>query len=350
MQLLKLAVIGTGALGRHHARILAGLSGVQLVGVADLNAASGQAVAQSCRTQWVPDYRELLDKIDAAVVAVPTAVHRDVARYCLERHIPVLVEKPIASDTRQAEELVRIAERRSTLLQVGHVERFNPAWTAAAPFLAGPVFIRAERFSAYAFRSMDIGVVHDVMIHDLDLVLSIVRSPLLRVEALGTTIVGGQEDCMQARLTFENGCIADLCANRVSPMPRRTMQVFSFDGCTSIDFTTRDVVHYSQSAALRYGPSLPERANRPGANLDQMRKDVFGTEICVKRPVVSAADALTEELGDFIECVRTGRRPRVTGREALTAMRVAEQVLKSATEQRDALLARRTPIPIRKAA
>lgn len=350
MQSLRLAVVGTGALGRHHARILSGMDGVQLVGVADVNAASGQAVAEGCRTRWVADYRELLGEVDAVVVAVPTFAHREVAGECLERRISALVEKPIASNVAQAEELVALAEAHGTLLQVGHVERFNPAWTTAAKLVGDPLYIRSERFSTYAFRSMDIGVVHDVMIHDLDLVLSVVNAPVTEVEAFGTTLVGGHEDCVNARLTFENGCIADVCANRVSPVMRRAMQVWGVDGCTSIDFGTREVVHFAQSETLRHGSPLPARAQQPGADIDQMKKDLFGTYLRVERPDVPQADALTGELVEFVDCVRTGRRPQVTGQAALEAMRVADRVLQAMDAHRRQVFAKRSGSPSRKAA
>lgn len=327
MPLLKLAVIGTGALGRHHSRILSTMEGVQLVGIADVNEVAGRAVAENCRTRWTDDYRTLLADVDAVVVAVPTFAHRDVAGECLERRIPVLVEKPIASNLRQARELVERADARGVLLQVGHVERHNPAWLAAVPYVDQPRYIRSERFSPYSFRSTDIGVVHDVLIHDIDLSLAVAGSPLVRCEAVGASIVGGHEDCVQTRLTFASGCVADLCANRVSPVARRSMQIWSQAGCTSIDFASREVLHYARSETLMYGSSLPERAKQPGANIEQMKNDVFGTYIRVKRPTVATADALTDELREFTTCVRTGARPAVSGREAIAAMEVADQIL-----------------------
>ena len=178
---LKVAVVGVGALGRHHARILSEMAGVDLLAVAEKNPKTGLAVAEKCRTRWVLDYRELFDEADAVVVAVPTTHHLAVASEFLERSIPVLVEKPLAATLEQASQLVELADENNTLLQVGHIERFNPATRAAWRICGPPRYIRSERLSTYAFRSTDIGVVHDLMIHDLDLILDLVNCRVTRV-------------------------------------------------------------------------------------------------------------------------------------------------------------------------
>src|SRR5262245_20812569 len=190
---LRMAVVGTGALGRHHARILSQLPGVALVAVADTNAAAAAETAEHCRTRPTTDYRELLPEVEAVVVAVPTTSHHRVAGDFLDAGVDVFVEKPIASRVEEARELVDLAARRGALLQVGHVERYNPALLAARPFLADPKYVRAERLAPFSFRSTDIGVVHDLMIHDLDLVLDLVAAPVADVQAFGASILGGQE-------------------------------------------------------------------------------------------------------------------------------------------------------------
>jgi predicted dehydrogenase len=224
---------------------------------------------------------------------------------------------------------VELAEANSTLLQVGHVERFNPATTAAWPLIEAPKYIRAERFSPYAFRSTDISVVHDVMIHDLDLVLALVAAPVQRVEAFGVSLLGGHEDCVQARIGFANGCIADLTANRVSPVQRRHMQVWSASGCVDIDFALRQVAHYAPGDALKYGTSPLERARQPGADIERLKAEVFGTFIKLHKPDVAPRDALSEELLAFVNCVQSNQAPLVGGREALQAMLVSEEILAS---------------------
>lgn len=328
MNPLRLAVIGTGALGRHHARILSGMPDVALVAVSDLNSAAGREVAEKHNTRYVAEYRELLGEVDAAVVATPTCAHLPVARDFLQRRIPVLVEKPVASSLAEAEELAFLAGEHETLLQVGHVERFNPAFAAACESIGDPRYIRAERYSPFAFRSTDISVVHDVMIHDLDLVLSLVPAEVVRVEAFGINLLGQLEDCVQARLTFSNGCIADVSANRVSPVQKRAMQVWSAAGCTAIDFASREVMHFSRGEMLETGPSPVELARRPGAVIDELKARVFGEFLRVDRPAVAAGDALTAELASFIECVRTRTEPVVGPPEALAVMTVADDILR----------------------
>jgi predicted dehydrogenase len=331
MKALRLAVIGTGALGRHHARILADMPGVELTAIADTNPVVGAEIAAKCRTTWVADYRELFDRLDAVVVAVPTQAHHAVASEFLRHGIDVLVEKPIAKTLEQADQLVELAATRGVLLQVGHIERFNPALTAVRPHLREPRYIRAERYSPYSFRSTDIGVVHDMMIHDLDLVLSLVPAAIERVEAFGVSILGEHEDCVQARLTFVDGCVADFSANRVSPVTRRNMQVWSADGCAHLDFAARESVLYAPSPTLRYGTSPLERARQPGVNLEQLREEMFGTYIKVHRPTVTPRDQLTEELLAFTDCVRTRQRPLVDGVQAARAMAAAERILEQVT-------------------
>ena len=240
MKRLRVGVVGTGALGRHHARIYSSLETTELIAVADMSADRGRAVAESCRTRWYEDFQSLFGLVDAVSIAVPTFAHLDVASEFLKRGIAVLVEKPLASNVTQAAALVAAAEAAQTTLQVGHVERFNPAAQLARRLAGCPRYIRAERTSPYAFRSTDIGVVLDVMIHDLDLILDLVQSPIADAEAFGVSILGENEDCAQARLRFKNGCIADLSANRVHPTSRRSMQIWSETGCLSVDLMARN--------------------------------------------------------------------------------------------------------------
>ncbi len=333
MTRLRLAVVGVGALGRHHARILSELAEVELVAVADSRAEQGQEIATKCRTRWVADFRELLSRklVDAVSVVVPTVAHREVAGAFLEVGIPVLVEKPLAANATHARELVELASRLGTLLQVGHIERFNPAFQAAQPLIVEPKYIRTERTSGYTFRSTDIGVVHDLMIHDIDLVLSLVRSPLHSVEAFGTTVMGGHEDVAQARLRFENGCVADLTASRISPTVARSLQAWSANGCVTCDMHTREVKRFAPSDELRLGTPPLDLARQPGADIEQLKRDVFGRFVSVESHAINASspDALMQELIEFVECARSGRSPLVDGEQALQAMFVAEAVLRS---------------------
>lgn len=334
MPRLRMAVIGVGALGRHHARILSENTGVQLVAVVDSRAEQGQDVASKCATKWLPDYHELVSRnvVDAVSVVVPTVAHWQVAGDFLRAGIPVLVEKPLAANVDQAKELVALASQSGALLQVGHIERFNPAFQAASIRIRQPKYIRAERTSAYTFRSTDIGAVHDLMIHDIDLVLSLVRSPLTSVEAFGVTVMGGHEDAVQARLRFESGCIADLTASRISPVVSRSLHAWSAAGCVTCDMHSREVRQYAPSDRLRFGTPPLELARQPGADIEQLKKDVFGEFLQVDVIPVSNSgpDALTCELNGFVDCVKSGLSPHVDGAQGLAAMIVAEQILLSA--------------------
>lgn len=325
---MKMAVIGVGALGRHHARILASMPGVELVAVADANAEQARKIAEQHGCEWTTEYRTLLERVEAVSVAAPTFAHREVGTACLAAGLPALIEKPLASNLADARALVELAERKRLPLAVGHVERFNPAYQTLKGLAGRPRYIRTERVSPFAFRSTDIGAVHDLMIHDLDLVLDLTGSRVTRVEAFGVSILGRQEDAANARLTFENGAVADLVVNRVNPFAKRTVQVWGESGCVTADLTSRKVTRFAPSARLMSGDSPLDRAAR-GANVDQLKAELFGADLEVEEPAVSDADALTAELSNFVDCCRTGRQPVVNGAEALAAIAAAERVLSS---------------------
>jgi predicted dehydrogenase len=334
MSRLRVGVVGAGALGRHHARIYSQLPSTELMAVADTSPERGRAVADACGTHWFDNYRQLFDFVDAVSIAVPTAGHHSVALEFLERGIACMVEKPLASTAAQGAEIVAAADRGGATLQVGHVERFNPAFQEGRRLVRNPKYIHCERFSPYAFRSTDIGVVLDMMIHDIDLVLDLANAPLQCVDAFGVSILGENEDCAQARLTFANGCIADLSANRVSPLTRRAMQIWSEAGCVNIDFASREVIRHAPSEHLLTGNSVLNRARQPGAEIDRLKAEIFTEYVRVERPEVSTADALTAELASFADCVSAPQRPLVDGRAALAAMQAAERVLQSVASHR----------------
>ncbi len=320
-------VVGVGALGRHHARILAAMSEVELVAVADPRQDIGESVAQACQSRWVSDYRECLSEIDAASIVVPTGGHRDVALTCLAQGVDVLIEKPLASTVADGQTIVNAAHQRGAVLQVGHIERFNPAFVELQKECRSPKYIRAERLSPYAFRSMDIGAVHDLMIHDIDLVLALTRSPVDRIEAFGVSLVGGREDAVQARLAFRNGCIADLVANRVSPQTTRTLQTWSESGWCQTDLASRKVTRIHPSTELLEG-SLPfELAQAPSADIAALKSEVFTRFFEVNEQSADARDQLTDELDHFVDCVRDRTRPLVSGVEAQAALEVADAIL-----------------------
>jgi len=331
---LNVAVVGVGALGRHHARILSQLEGANLVAVADASAEQAQAVAESCGCEWTDDYRTLLGRIDAVSIVVPTFLHRRIAEDFLLKSIPTLIEKPLTSSVDDGAELVRIANEHDIPLQVGHIERFNPAFAQVQEWCSAPKYIRTERISPYAFRSMDIGVVHDLMIHDIELVLALTGEMPNKVEAMGASLVGGHEDAVQARLTFPGGCIADLTTNRVAPAAQRTMQCWSANGCLQADLHARTVTRFSPGKPMKQGQLPYELARTQQESIETLKPQVFGHFIEVEEFSGTDTDALTAELESFLNCVRTGQRPLVNGADALNALKVAEQVMNSLNQHR----------------
>lgn len=324
MKPLRIAVIGGGHLGRIHARLLADTPGVQLVAVADPVLRSREEAAAAARTEPVADYRELFDRIDAAVIATPTATHRNIALDCIERGIHVLVEKPIASTTLEGEELVATARRRGVVLQVGHVERFNPAWKPLAGEIGRPRFIESLRCGPYTFRSTDVSVVLDLMVHDVDLVLSLVSSPVERIDAIGHAVIGPHEDLANARLQFADGTVANLSASRVSYEAERWIRVFSTSGFASIDFNKRTSTLVNVSPRLSE-PGFDAAALPPEAK-NLFKERLFADVLPMRRLPTVDGNAIAEELLDFAASIREGRDPRVTGEQGLAALAVCETI------------------------
>jgi predicted dehydrogenase len=312
-----MAVVGVGHLGKEHARILAGLPQVELVGVVDVNRAQAEAVARRCCTRAYGDYEPLLNEVDAAVIVVPTTHHHAIASEFLRRGTPLLVEKPLAINLQQAEDLVGLAKRHGTLLQVGHIERFNPAFEEFAQQPLQPRLVECERLGPFTGRSTDIGAVLDLMIHDLDLLLALVRAPVSTVEAAGIALFGGCEDVANARLTFANGCVANLTASRASPLALRRMRVWAQEGFAALDFANRHLTLIQ--------PPQQHRPIGPGAN--QVPADWFGRYMQVVELDRNEGDQLTRELLEFLRSVQTGAPPRVTGVEGYNALALATRIL-----------------------
>jgi predicted dehydrogenase len=326
---LKLAVIGAGHLGRFHAKLLSEMPDVELVAVADPLRTAREKVAADHGTTAVADHRELLGRVEGAVIATPTRYHHAVALDFLTHGTPLLVEKPLALNLAEANELVEVAESGGVLLQVGHIERFNPAFTAVAAEVGEPRYLEAVRASGFTGRSTDIGVVYDLMIHDIDLLLTLVGSKVKTVSALGLAILGRHEDVAQARLEFEDGCVANLSASRVSQSqaPKRQMQIWSAQGFAAIDFGNRSasVVRPSNEVVERKfdfeSLSAEEKTGFQGR--------LFGEVLCNRALVVETRNALADELRDFVDSIRNARAPRVTGQDGRDAVAVAETILQS---------------------
>jgi len=324
---LRVAVIGVGHLGRIHARLLKGVAGAKLVAVVDPSESNRAQAAAETGAEACADYRGLVGRIDAAIVATPTRYHHAVACDLLRAGVHVFVEKPLAPSVEQATEMVELADRHGALLQVGHVERFNPAWNEALPYLGEPKFISACRTSGYSFRSTDIGAVLDLMIHDIDLALWLTRSRVVSVEALGIALFGQEEDIAHARLVFEDGCVAALSACRASYAMQRTIQTWSRRAFASIDLgqRTAEVIRPSEGLLRR---ELHLEAIQP-SQFAEMKERLLQEHLPRTTFTAEAGNPLQEELQEFAASIQTGVAPRVTGEQGLAAVEVAERILAS---------------------
>lgn len=325
---VRIAVVGVGHLGKEHARILAGFPEVKLVGVADRNRHQAKLIADRHGSVPYDSHEDLFDLVDAVTIASPTLYHHAIARSFLERGIPVLVEKPITTTLAQANELVEIANAQGVPFQVGHIERFNPAYENLVRRNINPKLIESERHGPFTGRSTDIGVVLDLMIHDLDLILSLVRSPVRDVSALGAAVFGGHEDFVNARLIFENGCVANVTAGRISPLPKRKLRIWAPEGYAGINFVDKQLVLVQPSEEVRrHGLS---QMHLDPSRREQLKQDVFTKHMeSMDLDCTQDHDQLTAELRHFIECVQTGRTPRVTGEDGRDALELADRILAS---------------------
>ena len=301
---LRVAVIGVGHLGKHHARILSSLPGVELVAVVDTNRARAEEIAAASGTHAVFDYTELIGKVDAVTTAVPTELHRDVALPFLKAGVPVLVEKPMARSLEEADQLIKAAAAAGVILAVGQTERFNPALAAARPLITDPRFIEVHRLGTFPERSLDIDVVFDLMIHDIDVVLSLVDSDVESIEAVGVPVITNRVDIANARLRFANGCIVNLTASRISKDRVRKIRFFQPAAYVSIDYATQKVEVYR----LVKG--------------DGSKPLIEGGEMAVPNE-----EPLKRELADFVEAIVERRAPKVPGEAGRRALAVAQAIV-----------------------
>jgi predicted dehydrogenase len=299
---VRIAVIGVGHLGRHHARILSSMEGARLTAVVDTIPERAQEIASASSARALTDYRDLLDDVDAAVVAVPTQSHREVAVPFLERGIPVLVEKPMSRSIEDADRMLEAAGRGRAMLAVGHTERHNPAVAAAMRLVTAPRFIEVHRLSAFPDRSLDIDVVFDLMIHDLDIVLALVRSEVVSIEAVGVPVLTPKYDIANVRLRFSSGCIANITASRISKDRVRKIRFFQPDAYLSVDYASQEVEAWR----------LVRREPRPG---------IEGGPIPVERD-----EPLRRELADFVMAVRDRSAPLVDGAAGRRALALAAEI------------------------
>ncbi|MBQ3835425.1 MAG: Gfo/Idh/MocA family oxidoreductase, partial [Elusimicrobia bacterium] len=256
MSKIKIAVIGVGSLGQHHARILSTHENAELIGVVDADVKRGETIAKKCNTVNFTDVKEVIGKIQAAVISVPTPYHYDIAKQLLEAGIHCLVEKPFTETVEQSTELIRIARDKNLVLQVGHVERFNPAIIAAYPYVKEPKFIEVSRLGPYDPRTSHIGVVLDLMIHDLDMLLNFVKSKVVSFEAYGAKILSEHEDIAKVRIKFANGCVADVSTSRVTIDKYRKIRIFQKDSYVSVDYAGKSLKIYQKKPNVSVVKSL----------------------------------------------------------------------------------------------
>ncbi len=305
---IRVAVVGVGHLGRHHARILAGMPGVQLVGILDLNGERAQDIAAACGTAVLTELTQLPGTVDAVTIAVPTGSHVAVALPLVEAGVPVLVEKPLARSVTEADRLLAVARARGVMVAVGHTERFNPALVAARPHLGVPRFIEVHRLGTFPERSLDIDVVFDLMIHDLDVILSIVDSPVAAIDAVGVPVLTPRIDIANVRLRFASGCIANLTASRISRDRVRKLRLFQTDSYISVDYAAQELEVW--------------RLVRPRTGTPSIEGG---------KQAVAHEEPLKRELADFVDALRTGRAPGVSGDDGRRALAVAQQITEEMT-------------------
>ncbi len=328
---LKVAVVGVGHLGKEHARVYSELPNVELVGVADIDEEQGRTVAERLETRFYASAEELGDKAAAVSVVVPTSAHYKTASYFLDRGIPVMLEKPMAGNLKEAMALVELGAKTCTVLQVGYVERFNPVLKALEKHLTTPRFIECHRLSNFNFRTKDTGVVLDLMVHDIDIILHLANSPVKKVEAAGTKIISSNEDVANARITFESGCVANVTASRVSFKPMRKIRLFSENVYISLDYEKREAIIYKKSPKLTIDSIYLQGLN--AKSLIDLKDFDFGDLLEVKHIKMSGEqEPLKMELESFVSCVLNGSEPAVSGNEGLQALKVAEEILRKIEE------------------
>lgn len=305
MSKLKCAVIGTGYLGKFHAEKYASLKDCELIAVMDINEQAAKDVAEKHGAEALTDYHSLLGQVDAVSIVVPTTLHHQVSKDFLNAGAHVLVEKPITISLEEADELIALAKEKDLILQVGHLERFNPAVLGLGVLEDKPLFIESHRLSPFNPRANDVSVVLDLMIHDIDIILAIVDSEVEHIEASGTAVLTKGTDIANARLTFKNGCVANVTASRISMKMERKMRMFRPNSYISIDFQNRILTKHFAGEKEMF-PGVPE--------------------IETEKSVFENGDALLAEIKHFLNCIRTGNTPDVSGEAGRRALETALEI------------------------
>lgn len=306
MNEIRVGVIGVGYLGKFHAEKYSAMDQVRLAGVVDIDRSRAEEVAARSGSRAFTDYRDLLGRVDAVSIVVPTESHCRVGLEFLNHDVDVLIEKPMATTLKQADELIDVADSRARILQIGHLERFNPAVLALKDIITHPMFIEAHRLSVFKDRSTDVSVVLDLMIHDIDIILNIVKSEIQSIHAAGVPVICEHADIANVRLQFESGCVANVTASRISTKNQRKMRLFQKDAYIAVDFASREIT------LIRRTENQPDSLV-PGTDFQQLS--------------FSEADVLENELASFIQAVRTRNSPVVSGHAGRKALAVALDIM-----------------------
>jgi predicted dehydrogenase len=317
---LSFGVVGVGHLGSLHAKLLAQIPDIRVAGVYDADAARASKVAGEYSLRAYTDIGELYRDVHAVCIATPTTTHFDVARDAIAHGLHVFIEKPITSTIEQGEQLLRMARDKSVQIQVGHIERFNPALLAVEPYNIRPMFIESHRLAQFNPRGTDVAVVLDLMIHDIDIILSLVQSPVEKIEANGLAVVSDTIDIANARLQFANGCVANVTASRISQKKMRKMRLFQRDAYISIDFS-------EGSAEIFRLVDESEETSNLTMMLGQIAAGTKNRNIIYEHPDIKEVNALKYELELFVDAVKHNKRPVVSGEDGLEALRVAHNII-----------------------
>lgn len=309
---LRVGVVGVGHLGQHHARVYAELDECELIGIAEIDHQRGKEIAERHGTRLFEDYRSLCDQVDALSIAVPTEYHCAIGLECMRRGVHLLIEKPMSRTLEEADQLLEAAQIYQTILQIGHTERFNAAVMKLAETVEKPAFIESNRLSPFPERSTDIDVVLDVMIHDIDIILSLVKSPVKKLDAVGIPVITSKIDIANTRLEFDNGCIANVTASRVSLKRERKLRIFQPEKYISLDYQAQSL----SVVELKYPELRHDFPNR--------RPSIVPYQVAIEKQ-----EPLKAELASFVHCIQTGSTPVVSGNDGRNAMAAAFQILQA---------------------
>lgn len=328
---LPVAVVGVGHMGRHHVRKYSEMNGAKLVAVIDANLDRARQIGEEFNVPYATELTPEIADVAAVTVAVPTVHHLKVAAPLIERGIAVLVEKPLAPNVAEAREIAALADKHGVVVQVGHTERFNPAVRAVEKMQVRPKFVESHRISPFTFRSADIGVTFDMMIHDIDIVLSLIQEPVERVDAVGVNVLGPHEDIVNARVTFAGGAVATLTGSRLATKTERKLRAFAETAYISLDYQKKMGIAVQRDRNVDVIKFARERNIE---DLSQISAADYVKLVKVEPLIIQDKDALADELETFLDCVRNKKRPPVSAEDGVAAVDLAERIVQSVQSHR----------------